>query len=83
MANLFRYDLLSDNAVLTQTVCARSHVQTFQKYAGFKSLLKNLRRYARLDGRRLYKAQKLIYTDPGSQTMCHFRCTLQKTCGPK
>ena len=79
MTNLFRYDLLSDHAVLTQTVCARSCVRTFQKYAGFKSLVKTIRKRSRLDGRRLYKAKELIYTDPGSQTMCHFRCILKTT----
>jgi len=81
LANLFRYKLLSDTAVLTQTVCARSHVRTFQKYAGFKAMRKSIRTYSRLDKRRLYKAKEIIYTDPGSQTMCHFRCILQKTSG--
>lgn len=83
MVNLFRYNLLQDHAVLTQTVCARSCVQTSRKYDGFKSLVKSIRNHTRLDGRRLYKAKELIYTDPGSQTMCHFRCMLQDKGGTK
>jgi hypothetical protein len=74
VVNLFRYKLLQDQAVLTQTVCARSCVQVTEKYEGFKSLVKTVHNCARRSTQRVYKAKELIYTDPGSQTMCHYRC---------
>jgi hypothetical protein len=76
MANMFRYNILADDAVLTQTVCARSCVKVLKKYEGFKNLIKSIRNHSRRDGRRLSKAKQLIYTDPGCQTMCHFKCIL-------
>ena len=78
MANLFRYNLLADQAVMTQTVCARSCVKVTQKFESFKYLVKNIRNCSRIHGRRVHSAEELIYTDPGSQTMCHFRCILSK-----
>jgi hypothetical protein len=78
MVNLLRYNLLADQAVLTQTVCARSCVKVSQKYEGFKTLVKTVRNSAGRDGRRVSKTKQLIYTDPGSQTMCHFRCILSR-----
>jgi hypothetical protein len=78
MINLLRYNLLDDRAVLTQTVCARSCMKVIQKYEGFKNLMKTIRNSAGRDGRRLSKTKQLIYTDPGSQTMCHFRCILSR-----
>ena len=78
VTNLFRYSLLADQAVLTQTVCARSHVRVTQKYEGLKSIVKTIRNCSRRDGRSMCKAKELIYTDPGSQTMCHFRCIISK-----
>jgi hypothetical protein len=78
MASLLRYNLLADQAVLTQTVCARSCVQVTEKFESFKYLVRIIRNCSRHDGRRLYKAKELIYTDPGSQTMCHFRCILSR-----
>jgi hypothetical protein len=78
MMNLLRYNLLADQAVLTQTVCARSCVKVSYKYEGFKTLVKTIRNSAGRDGRRVSKTKQLIYTDPGSQTMCHFRCILSR-----
>jgi hypothetical protein len=78
MDNLLRYNLLADQAVLTQTVCARSCRKVTQKFEGFKHLVTTIQKCARRDGRRMRKAQGITYTDPGSQTMCHFRCILSK-----
>ena len=78
VANLFRYNLLADHAVLTQTICARSCVRVTQKYEGLKYLVKTIENCARRLGRRLYKSKEIVYTDPGSQTMCHFRCIVSK-----
>ena len=78
MANLLRYNLLADQAVLTQTVCARSSVRVTEKFQNFKYLVKTVRGCSRRDRRRVTKAKELIYTDPGSQTMCHFRCVISK-----
>ena len=78
MNNLLHYNLLEDQAVLTQTVCARSCVKVSKKYEGFTRLVKTIRNSAGRDGRRVLKTKKTIYTDPGSQTMCHFRCILSK-----
>jgi hypothetical protein len=76
VVNLFRYNLLQDQAVLTQTVCARSCVQVTEKYEGLRSLVKTIQNCSRRSGQRVYKAKELIYTDPGSQTMCHYRCVI-------
>jgi hypothetical protein len=78
MDNLLRYKLLADQAVLTQTVCARSHKKVTHKFEGFKHLMETTKKCALRDGRRMRKAQGLTYTDPGSQTMCHFRCILTR-----
>jgi hypothetical protein len=78
MDNLLRYNVLHAQAVLTQTVCARSCVKVSQKYQGFKYLVKAIQSSARRDGRRVYNTKKFVYTDPGSQTMCHFRCILSR-----
>ena len=78
MANLLRYNLLADQAVLTQTVCARSCVRVMEKFESFKYLVKTVRSCSRRDRRRVTKAKELIYTDPGSQTMCHFRCVISR-----
>ena len=78
MANLLRYNLLADQAVLTQTVCARSCVCVMEKFESFKYLVKTIRSCSRSDRRRVTKAKELIYTDPGSQTMCHFRCVISR-----
>jgi hypothetical protein len=78
MTNLIRYSLLMDQAVLTQTVCARSRVAVRVKYESFKYLIRMIKKRSRSDGRRVYKANESIYTDKGSQTMCHYRCILRK-----
>jgi hypothetical protein len=78
MNNLLHYNLLADQAVLTQTVCARSHVKVTRKFEGFKHLVQTIKKCARRDGRLLRKSQGITYTDPGSQTMCHFRCILSR-----
>jgi DNA-binding GntR family transcriptional regulator len=78
MDNLLRYNLLADQAVLTQTVCARSHRKVTRKFEGFQHLVETIKKCALRDGRLLRQAQGLTYTDPGSQTMCHFRCILSR-----
>ena len=78
MNNLMHYRLLADQAVLTQTVCARSPVKVTRKFEGFRHLVQTIKKCALRDGRLLRKAQGITYTDPGSQTMCHFRCILSR-----
>ena len=71
MANLLHYyNLLAD--------CARSSVRVMEKFENFKYRVKTVRGFSRRDRRRVTKAKELIYTDPGSQTMCHFRCVISK-----
>ena len=77
VTNLFHYNILSKNAVLTQTVCARSCTRTLTKFEGFTRLVKTVHTAVRRNKRKVYKARENIYTDPGSQTMCHFRCVVR------
>jgi hypothetical protein len=77
VTNLFHYNILSKNAVLTQTVCARSCTRTLTKFEGFTRLVKTVHTAVRRNKRKIYKARENIYTDPGSQTMCHFRCVVR------
>jgi hypothetical protein len=76
LSNIQKYRLLQDRAVLAHTTCARSHQRVTRKFDSFLTLLAQERKIFR--GHNVYKTKRTIYTDPASQTMCHYQCILQK-----
>ena len=76
--NVFRYNLLEDQSVVTCTICARSCQRTTEKFSEFKRLVSTFRTLARQYGMKLSRLTTMVYTDPGSQTMCHVRFVLTR-----
>jgi len=74
VSNLFRYDMLAETAVVTQTICARSRTTSATKFSGLRMLKNHLSKKIRQNNRRMRRTKTYTYTDPGSQTMCHLRC---------
>ena len=80
ICNMFRYNKLKgDNVVFAVTVCARSAVKHSKKYESFDSLISFVQDQAEKHAYSITKPYRNIYTEQGHQTMCHYRCVLNKT----
>ena len=74
ISNIAKYDLLSDSAVVTQTVCARSCKRVNKKHENLYNLIQHTKGSI---SHKISNMKTNIYKDKGSQTMCNVQYILR------